>query len=443
MLIDKPIMDKNTQYDVIVIGAGAAGMMAAGQAAIAGARTVLLEKMDHPGRKLQLTGKGRCNLTNITALEDFIPHFGQNGRFLRSSFSKFFNQDLLDFLLQLGVQTQVERGGRVFPVSQDALEIVNALMDWNNRVGVEVCNANRVASLTVEEGRIMGVSSMPRAPKQKIRSVATPTQWRTQSVIVATGGASYPGTGSTGDGYQLAESVGHSIIPIRPALVPLVTEGETAANLQGLSLRNAGVKLLINGVVEAEAFGEMLFTHFGLSGPVILTLSRTAVDGLRTGQSVQVSIDLKPALDQTRLDARLLRDLDAHGKRQFHSILKDLLPQKMISTCLVQVGIPGDKPAHQVTSEERKRLGAWLKDLRLDVSGHRSFRQAIITAGGIDIRQVDPRNMASKLIQGLFFAGEVLDLDADTGGYNLQAAFSTGWLAGVSAAEYAQSSSTK
>ena len=443
MLIDKLPMDKNNQFDVIVIGAGAAGMMAAGQAAQAGARTLMLEKMDDPGRKLQLTGKGRCNLTNTISLEDFLPHFGRNGRFLRSTFSRFFNQDLLDFLQELGVQTQVERGGRVFPVSQDALEIVHALVDWNKRVGVKIRTSTRVGSLKVENNTILGLSSTRRTKKQEERSADTPTQWRSQTVIVATGGASYPGTGSTGDGYRLVEAVGHTIVPIRPALVPLVTKGETAANMQGLSLRNANVKILIDGVVEAEAFGEMLFTHFGLSGPVILSLSRTAVDGLQADRSVQVSIDLKPALDQARLDARLLRDLDTHGKKQFHSILKTLLPQKMIPTCLIQLGIPGDKPAHQVTSEERQRLGAWLKDLRLEVSGHRSFRQAIITAGGIDLRQVDPRSMASKLVQGLFFAGEVLDLDADTGGYNLQAAFSTGWLAGVSAAEYALSPTTK
>jgi predicted Rossmann fold flavoprotein len=263
--------------------------------------------------------------------------------------------------------------------------------------------------------------------------------YRGKSVVIATGGASYPGTGSTGDGYALAESVGHRIVPIRPALVPLVTRGETAANLQGLDLRNVHVRLLIDGKIKAEAFGEMLFTHFGLSGPIILSISRHAVDGLLAHQSVQVSIDLKPALDDDYLDARILRDFDTYGKRQFRSILKGLLPQKMIPTCLAQVGIPGEKQAHQITSEERKQLRTWLKDLRFDVVGHRSFRQAIITAGGVDLQQIDPRSMASRVIQGLYFAGEVLDLDADTGGYNLQAAFSTGWVAGSAAATYALS----
>ncbi|TFH35661.1 MAG: NAD(P)/FAD-dependent oxidoreductase [Anaerolineales bacterium] len=436
-------MDKNARYDVIVIGAGPAGMMAAGQAAQAGAKTLLLEKMEQPGRKLQLTGKGRCNLTNTAVIEEFIPHFGRNGRFLRSSFSKFFNQDLLDFLHKLNVQTQVERGGRVFPVSQDAIEIVQALIHWNKRAGVSLRTSTRVESFLVENHAIQGLRVTTQASEQAHGSAGGSSVWRSRSVILATGGASYPGTGSTGDGYRLAEAVGHSIIPVRPALVPLVSRGKTAANMQGLSLRNVKVSVLIDGRTKAEAFGEMLFTHFGLSGPVILTLSRHAVDGLLAGSTVQISIDLKPALDEGRLDARLLRDLDAHGKKQFHSILKGLLPQKMIPICLNQVGIPADKPAHQVSAEERKRVGTWLKNLRFDVVGHRAFLQAVITAGGVDLRQVDPGSMASKLIQGLYFAGEVLDLDADTGGYNLQAAFSTGWLAGVSAAEHALSSSTE
>ncbi len=422
----------NDEYDVIVIGAGPAGMLAAGKASQNGAKTLLIEKMDQPGRKLQLTGKGRCNLTNIADLEDFISHFGRNGRFLRSSFSAFFNHDLIAFLNELGVATQVERGGRVFPVSQDALEIVRALMRWNQAAGVELIRSTRVENLQVEDEHITGV----HASRADQETVPVPAQWAAKAVVIATGGASYPGTGSTGDGYRLAEAVGHTITPIRPALVPLVTRGETAPSLQGLSLRNVRVRLLIDGTTQAENFGEMLFTHFGLSGPVILSLSRVAVDGLSSNRLVEITIDLKPALDEQRLDARLLRDLDQQGKKQIHTILKGLLPQKMIPTCLNQIGLPAEKPGHQVTAEERKQLRTWLKDLRFEVVGHRSFRQAIITAGGVDLRQVDPRCMASRILPGLFFAGEVLDMDADTGGYNLQAAFSTGWLAGSSAAEY-------
>jgi hypothetical protein len=233
----------------------------------------------------------------------------------------------------------------------------------------------------------------------------------------------------------MAEALGHTVVPIRPALVPLETAGDVAQRMQGLNLRNVNVSLWVAGRKQDEAFGEMLFTHFGVSGPIILTLSRQVVDALRAGREVALSIDLKPALDHSQLDARLLRDLDAHGKTHFHNLLKGLLPRKMIPVCVDMTGIPPDKPGHQITAEERQRLRLWLKDLRLAVTAHRSFSEAIITAGGVETREVDPRTMASRLVVGLYFAGEVLDVDADTGGYNLQAAFSTGWLAGRAAAQ--------
>ncbi|MCK5635755.1 MAG: aminoacetone oxidase family FAD-binding enzyme, partial [Anaerolineales bacterium] len=272
------------------------------------------------------------------------------------------------------------------------------------------------------------------APQTKSKGKSASTVYRATSVIIATGGASYPGTGSTGDGYGLAEAVGHTIIPIRPALVPLETPGKIAPRLQGLSLRNVNARLMVDGKKQAEAFGEMLFTHFGLSGPIILSLSRKVVDALRANHEVEISIDLKPALDDAKLDARLMRDFDTHGKRHFRTLLQDLLPRKLIQVCIDLTGIPADKRAHQITSAERKRLRTWLKDFRFQISGHRSFAQAIVTAGGVSTREVNPRSMASLIVDGLYFAGEVLDLDADTGGYNLQAAFSTGWLAGLSAA---------
>jgi predicted Rossmann fold flavoprotein len=255
-------------------------------------------------------------------------------------------------------------------------------------------------------------------------------------VIVATGGASYPGTGSTGDGYHLAEQVGHAVIPIRPALVPLETHGDVAARLQGLSLRNVRASVLVDGDVRHSLFGEMLFTHFGVSGPIVLSMSRTMVDALRAGHEVILSIDLKPALDRQKLDARLLRDLAAQGKRQYQTLLKGLLPRKLIPVCIEQTGVPAAKRASQITALERGRLLDWLKEFRLEVTRYRSFKEAIVTAGGVDLREIDPRTMASRRVEGLYFAGEVLDLDADTGGYNLQAAFSTGWVAGRSAAEY-------
>ncbi|MDH7486923.1 MAG: NAD(P)/FAD-dependent oxidoreductase [Anaerolineae bacterium] len=411
-----------TQPQVIVVGAGAAGLMAAGQAAAQGASTLLLEKMNRPARKLRITGKGRCNLTNVAALDDFIAHFGPNGRFLRQAFSRFFSAELVAFLQELGVRTVTECGGRVFPASGQAVEVADALLRWVREQGVTLRTGAPVARLLVEEGRMVGVQ------------VSGGEVHRSEAVIVATGGASYPATGSTGDGYRLAEAVGHTIVPIRPVLVPLETAGDVAPRLQGLSLRHVTVRVEVNGQKQAEAFGEMLFTHFGVSGPIILTLSRQVVDTLRAGRRVSLSIDLKPALDERKLDTRLLRDLDAHGKQQFRTLLQGLLPRKLIPVCVEQVGIPPHKAAHQITAQERERLRTWLKDFRLEVTGHRSFSEAIITAGGVDTREVDPRTMASRLVQGLYFAGEVLDVDGDTGGYNLQAAFSTGWLAGRSAA---------
>ena len=398
-------------------------MMAAGQAAEVGAETLLLEKMDRPGRKLRIAGKGRCNLTNLAPLSEFVAHFGPNGRFLRQAFAQFSNSDLVAFFEKLGVRTVTERGGRVFPVSGQAQDVVDALVRWIRDQGATLRTRSPVERLLVEEGRVTGVQ------------VSQGQVYHADAAIVATGGASYPATGSTGDGYRLAASLGHTIVPIRPALVPLETAGDVAPRLQGLSLRNVTVRVWGNGQKQAEAFGEMLFTHFGVSGPIILSLSRQVVDALRLGQRVILAIDLKPALDEGKLDARLLRDLDAHGKQQFRTLLKGLLPRKLVPACIDLTGIPSDKRAHQITSEERQRLRTWLKDFRLEVTGHRPFAEAIITAGGVDTREVDPRTMASRLVEGLYFAGEVLDVDADTGGYNLQAAFSTGWVAGRSAAQ--------
>ena len=417
-----------TKRKVIVVGAGAAGLMAAGQAAEMGTETLLLEKMNHPGRKLRIAGKGRCNLTNVAPVSEFIAHFGPNGRFLRQAFHQFFNTDLAAFFEELGVRTVTERGGRVFPASGQAEDVVDALVRWIGKQGVTLRTRSSAKRLLVEGGWVTGV----QASRGRIH--------RASAVIVATGGASYPATGSTGDGYRLAESVGHTIVPIRPALVPLETAGDVAPRLQGLSLRNVTVRVWVNREKQAEAFGEMLFTHFGVSGPIILSLSRQVVDALRLGQRVILSIDLKPALDHPKLDARLLRDLDAHGKRHFRTLLKGLLPSKLIPVCIDLVNIPPHKAAHQITSEERQRLRTWLKDFRLEVMGHRPFTEAIITAGGVDVREVDPRTLASRLVEGLYFAGEVLDVDADTGGYNLQAAFSTGWVAGRSAARSDQTS---
>lgn len=408
--------------EVVVVGGGAAGLMAAGQAAQAGANVILLEKMKSPGRKLLLTGKGRCNLTNTDSVREALKHFNPGGKFLTQVFYRFYRPELVAFFEGLGVPTVVERGGRVFPASQEASHVVDALLDWVRAEGVRIHTRAPVVDLVVERERVVGAETPDHV-------------YRGDAIILAMGGAAYPGTGSTGDGYDLAESVGHSIVPIRPALVPLTTEGDVAQRLQGLSLKNVRVSVWVDGQKETDMFGEMLFTHFGVSGPVILTLSRMVVDALRENRDVELSIDLKPALDHPTLDARLLRDLDEQGKRYFHNMLKGLLPSKLIPVCIDLTRIPARKRNHQVTSEERQRLRLWLKDFRLRVKGHRSFRQAIITAGGVETTEVDPVTMESLVAPGLYFAGEILDVDADTGGYNLQAAFSTGWAAGRAAAD--------
>jgi predicted Rossmann fold flavoprotein len=407
---------------IIVIGGGPAGLMAAGLAAEAGAETLLLEKMKRTGLKLCITGKGRCNITNIAEISDFISHFGKTGNFMRQAFARFFNTDLMEFLTGLGLDLVTERGGRVFPASGKAPDVQKALLQWNKKSGVRIKNSAPVDTLLIHNKRITGVVSQGR-------------EIPCDAVILATGGASYPVTGSTGDGYRLCKSAGHTVIPIRQALVPLVTSGDKAKRMAELNLRNVNVRMLINGRKKMEQFGELVFTEFGVTGPVILTLSGAAVDSLRSGAKVTLSIDLKPALDEKKLDARLQRDIASRGKEQISSLLRGLLAREMVPVCLDLIGIPGDHPVFNISAKERRRLRTWLKDFRLEVVGYRPFAEAIITAGGIDTREVDPRTMESRKTKGLFIAGELLDIQADTGGYNLQAAFSTGWLAGRSAAQ--------
>ena len=420
-------MDNKTVVpDVIVIGGGPAGLMAAGQAAMHGARTTLLEKMERTGEKLNITGKGRCNLTNTDPREEFINHFGKQGRFLRQAFARFFSQDLLDFFADIGVKTHPERGGRIFPDGEDAQEVTQELVQWAIMQGVNIQTKSKVKALIVEDDHIKGVLTQ------------TNRRLSAKAVILATGGASFTHTGSSGDGYQMAAQLGHTVVPIRPALVPLKTKGDICQRMQGLTLRNVKVTIFIDGKAALQDFGEMLFTHFGISGPIILSMSGRIVDALLAGQKVEASIDLKPALDDKQLDARLLRDMDAHGKQHYQSLLKGLLPQKMIPVMTDLSGIPEDKACHQINAQERASLLRLLKDLRLEVSGHLPLEAAMVTAGGVSLKEVDPRSMQSRLVKGLYFAGEVLDLAADTGGYNLQAAFSTGWLAGRCAAQFLQ-----
>lgn len=414
-----------SQPDIIVIGGGAAGMMAAGQAAQNGARTLLLEKMPLPGRKLGITGKGRCNLTNVAELRDFIGRFGPSGRFLRQAFARFFNTELIDFFEDLGLNLVTERGGRVFPASGQAGDVLRALRRWLQQCGVEVQTSSTVEGLVLRDSKVTGV-------------VCNGQEILCKRAILATGGASYPATGSTGDGYRFAADAGHRIIDIRPALVPLVTADSVTGRMAELNLRNVAARLLVNGKKVAEDFGELVFNQSGVTGPIILTLSGLAVDALRSDHKVELSLDLKPALDEQKLDRRLLRDLDARGKEPIASLLRGLLPAVMVPVCLELTGLSAERTAATINAKERRKLGRWIKDFRLQIGGHRPFSEAIVTAGGVDTKEVDPRTMQSRLIEGLYLAGELLDLQAETGGYNLQAAFSTGWLAGRCAAQAVQ-----
>lgn len=406
--------------DIIVIGGGPAGLLAAATAAGHGASVLLLERMDRPGRKLRICGKGRGNIGNTAPLDEFLSHFGKNFRFLRPAFGHFFTQNTIDLFEGLNVPTKVERGGRVFPESDSAQDLVDAL----------IRNA-RTKGATIQTGcRIREVVHSDRGFEVRVGQQT----FLSAKLILATGGASYPATGSTGDGYELAKSLGHSLVRIAPALVPLVTAGDAAQRLQGLSLKNVRAELRVDGKKAGEEMGEMLFTHFGLSGPIILTLSKAAVQGVDDRKKVEIVIDLKPALDVNKLDARLLRDLNEHGKMHVDNLLRGLMPPKLIPVCLEQTGLSEDKVAHQISATERKRLRTWLKEFRFSVSGYRPLRDAIVTAGGVPLPEVNPKTMESRVCSGLYLAGEVLDMDADTGGFNLQAAFSTGYLAGLSAA---------
>lgn len=409
---------------IIVVGAGPAGMMAAIKAAENGARALLLEKMAAPGRKLLITGKGRCNITNAAEKQELIKNIPGNGRFLYSSLKACDNEDVQLFFQGLGVPVKVERGGRVFPVSDRAADVVEAMVLRLRELGVQLVTDAKVAELLLEDAHGSGIR----------RAVGVRTAdgcvYRGRAVIVATGGASYPGTGSTGDGFRWAAAAGHHVIKPLPALVPLEAEDEWVRELQGLALKNVRVTLLSDGARVSDLFGEMLFTHFGVSGPIILTLSRQAAQLLDKGHFLELEIDLKPALSMDQLDARLLRDFEKYRRREIKNGLKDLLPGRLIEPVLDAAYLEPERMVHTVTREERRRLAGVLKGLGLVISGTRPVAEAIVTAGGVDVKEINPKTMESKLVQGLYFAGEVTDVDGFTGGFNLQAAFSMGAAAG-------------
>lgn len=405
---------------IIVVGGGAAGMMAATVAARNGADVLLFEKNDRLGKKLRITGKGRCNITNDCDRNEFMSNVATNSKFLFASISRFSTADTKDFFEELGVPLKVERGKRVFPVSDKAEDIVSAMKRACDDAGVTVIN-KKVDDLIIEGGRVVGV-------------IAEGEAYGARSVIVCTGGASYPRTGSTGDGYRFAKKAGHKIVDIRPSLVPLVSSGKLCARLQGLSLKNIGFKIkdTESGKVVFEDFGEMMFTHFGITGPVVLSASAHLSD-IKSGKYV-ASIDMKPALDHKTLDSRILSDFSEFINKDFINSLDALLPQKMIPIVVGLSGIDGRKKVNSITKEEREALVSLIKNIEIPISDFRPINEAIITKGGVSVSEVSPKTMESKLAAGLYFAGEVLDLDAYTGGFNLQIAFSTATLAGENAA---------
>lgn len=402
--------------EVLIVGGGAAGMMAGIFAGRTGAKTVILERNSRLGLKLGITGKGRCNITNDCSVKDLVEHTPKNGRFLYSAYSFLDSQSTMALFENLRLPLKVERGNRVFPASGLAKDVISALVAELERLRVGVVFESRAKELIMQGSTVQGVVC------DGDRS------YQASKVVLATGGASYPKTGSSGDGYRLASALGHSVIPPRPALVPLETQEEWVREVQGLSLRNVELKSPYG-----SEFGEMVFAHYGMSGPIVLTLSGVIVPQLHKGEKVPVTIDLKPALSREQLHARVLRDFSATSRKHFGNSLGELLPSSLIGVIVGLSGIAQDKPVHQVTRSEREHLVELLKNLPLTVTRTRPIDEAIVTSGGIDTREINPKTMESKLIGGLYFAGEVMDVDAYTGGFNLQIAWSTGALAGASA----------
>ncbi|WP_295226537.1 NAD(P)/FAD-dependent oxidoreductase [Veillonella sp.] len=405
---------------VVVIGGGAAGLMAAVIAGREGAKVTLLEKMNYVGKKMGITGKGRCNITNACDMSEFIKNTPGNGKFLYGAYERFTNEDLLQLLHDAGLETKVERGGRVFPVSDSALDVRNIFMKLMKHYGVDVHLEEPVKKLLVDDSVVIGV-------------VTDKETYHADAVVIATGGKSYPATGSTGDGYILAAQVGHKITNIRPSLVPIVTEESWVKELMGLSLRNVELSVVAKNKVQAKMFGEMMFTHFGITGPIVLSLSHTVGKLMRKKNigTIGLDINLKPALSPETLDKRLQKDFDLYSKKQLINGMKDLLPSRLIPLIIELAGIDPQKPINQISKEERQQIGYMLQHMPLTVKGLRPVEEAIVTAGGISLKEFNPKTMESKLVKGLYGAGEVLDIDAFTGGYNLQAAFSTGYVAAM------------
>mgnify|MGYP002728473163 FL=1 len=414
---------------VVIIGGGPAGMLSAISAGTNKNDVTILEKMNMLGRKLLITGKGRCNITSSIPIDEFIKNVPGNGKFLYSCINNFTNEDILNILKEEGLQTKVERGNRVFPITDKSQDVLQALLNRLKKLKVKIEVGANVKEILTEQDIVNGVKYI-QGGKEKVL--------KADKVILATGGKSYSATGSTGDGYELAKKVGHTVTEIKPSLVPISTKGkdlEICRRMQGLSLKNVAIKIkdAKNNKIIYEDFGEMIFTHFGVSGPVILSgsahLLRYKKEDIRQG-NIKLIIDLKPALDVQKLDDRILRDFSLEKNKIFKNSLDNLLPQKMISTVIELSGIDQNKKVNEITREERVRLVQLLKNFEITLHDFRPIEEAIITAGGISIKEINPKTMESKLIKGLYFAGEIIDVDAYTGGFNLQIAYSTGYTAG-------------
>lgn len=412
--------------NTVIIGGGPAGLMAAISSAKNGDKVTIIEKMNSCGKKLLITGKGRCNITNNAQMDKFMENTPTNPKFLYGVFNNFTNKDIIELLKNEGVKTKVERGERVFPVSDRAQDVLEALLHILRKQNVQILtNTTAKRIITDDEKNVLGVE------------LDDGKEIKTDKIILATGGKSYPVTGSTGDGYKLAKDLGHTITKIEPSLVPLTSHDEVCKELQGLSLRNVTIQLQICDKVVYKDFGEMLFTHFGVSGPIVLSASSYLVktkniEQILKGGKVELEIDLKPALSEEKLDARILRDFEEQKNKQFKNSLDKLLPQKLIPVIIEKTNINGSKKINEITKQERQKLVKELKHFRISINGTRPIEEAIVTSGGINIKEINPKTMESKLISGLYFAGEVIDVDCLTGGYNLQVAWSTGYTAGIS-----------
>ena len=412
---------------VIVVGGGPAGMMAAITAAENGKEVLIIEKMPSFGKKLLITGKGRCNITSSLYMSEFIKNTPGNGKFLYSAFQNYTNKDIIEFLHRQGLEVKEERGNRVFPVTDKSSDVLDCFLKRMDELKIKYKLHTKVEKILVKENQVIAI----RTDKEIIQ---------TSNVILATGGKSYPLTGSTGDGYRIASELGHKIVKIKPSLVPLeVYEKEECKKMQGLSLRNVSIKLVYVNKNKTiyEDFGEMLFTHFGISGPIILSSSAHLVrykdiDNLLKDKKIVIKIDLKPALTDEQLDERILRDFKEFKNKQFKHSLDKLLPQKLIPVFIEKSEIEPEKRVNEITREERNKMVHLLKDFEITIKNFRPVEEAIITSGGIDTKEINPKTMESKLIKGLYFAGEIIDVDSYTGGFNLQIAYSTGYTAGIS-----------